>query len=294
MKGRLIKALILVSWAALMLWWHEAQRLLPPPEKIDAVFLPDYFDAFSLEHKGQKIGWADRSLRREADGSYRAGESFTILVALGGREVEARLEFLADLDSGFNLTKYQCLARLGQRAVVQNGTVTDGRLTVELNLGQYKEMAETLYAQYGHLLGERAAMLNPAPVTLPAPEGPALIALIPHWLAARGLAAGQNVSLPAFDPFTRSLVGVNVKVLNEGSRFDPDSARDVTAFELLISQGPGAPGETLFVTRHGRLMEALAPPAYKVARAADEAAARRGAEALAPPPALTELLANFN
>jgi hypothetical protein len=153
MKRHLIKGLILAVWACLMLWWWHEHRMWPEPEKIDAVFLPDYFDYYSLEYNGQKIGWADKNLDRQADGSYKAGETFTVLLGLGGQNVEARLEFLADLDPSFNLKSYRCLMRLDQLSLLQNGAVQDGRLTVELNFGQYKDLVESLYADYGQLLG---------------------------------------------------------------------------------------------------------------------------------------------
>lgn len=294
MKGHIIKGLILAFWVSLMLWWWHEHRLRPEPEKIDAVFLPDYFDYYSLEYNGQKVGWADKSLSRQPDGSYLAGETFTVLAAVSGQTLEARLEFLADLAPSFDLKSYRCLMRLGQHSLFQNGTVTDGRLAVELNLGQYKEAVEALYADYGHLLGERAALFNPAPVSLPAPKGPALVALLPHYLAARGLTEGQTATLPAFDPFTRNLVIVNAKVESEGTHFDLDSARDVQSFQLSLTLGsaPSAPAETLTVNRHGRVFTAEVP-GYRLKREADELAARRGVQPVTLPPALKDLVSRI-
>lgn len=296
MGKHILKGLILAVWVALMLWWWQEHRLRPAPPKIDAVFLPDYYDYYSLEFKGQKIGWADKSLSRLKDGSYQAGETFSVLLDLGGQNLEARLEFLADLAPNFTLKKYRCLLRAGHISVFQNGTVENGRLAVELNLGQYRELVEKLYADYGHLLGERAAMLNPAPLSFPAPVGPALVALLPHYLAANGLEAGQTSALPAFDPFTRSLLSVTAAVGAETSRFDLDSARDVQAFELRLSltADPSAPGETLVVNRHGRVFEAASPMGYRLNRVADELAARQKIVPFKPPLPLGNVLSNLN
>jgi hypothetical protein len=128
-------------------------------------------------------------------------------------------------------------------------------------------------------------------VSLPATKGPALVALLPHYLAARGLTAGQVATLPAFDPFSRSLVSVSAKVVSESTRFDLDSSRDVQAFELSMALGsaPSAPAETLIVNRHGRVFTEEGPMAYRLTRVLDEATAKQDVQPFTPPPGLKGL-----
>ncbi|UQZ88297.1 hypothetical protein C4J81_03370 [Deltaproteobacteria bacterium Smac51] len=292
MTRHIIKGSILAVWAVLMVWWWHEHRSWPEPEKIDAVFLPDYLDNFGLEYGGRKVGWADKSLRRLQDGSYQAGESATILLELSGHEVEVRLESSAELDPSFNLVGYRYLLQAGPLSLLQTGTVKEGRLTVDLNLGQYREMVESLYADYAHLLGERAAVFNPGQVNVPAPKGPALASLFPHYIAAQGLKAGQTFTLAAFDPFTRSLVSVNARVESETRLVDQDTAREVPAFELGMAAGSGAAAsrEIFMINRHGRVFTEDGPMGYRLSRTIDENEARRGVVPLAPPAPLQGLL----
>ncbi len=281
MRRHAVKAAILVIWLGILGWqWHDS-RLWPVPEKIDAAFLPDYFDHFSLSYAGQKVGWATRSLRRLPGGAYQAGQTLTVRVRAAGREVGVSLQTQANFDPSLNLLDFQYVLAAGPVSVTEAGKVAENRLRAEVRLGEYGPLLEQFRARYAEALGPYAALLDfSPPADVPAPAGPGLLPFVPTYLGYLGPTPGRRYSLTLFDPATRRLTPAEVRVEAGETAFDPDAGLEVKVFRTRLGAGQTAP--LAWLDRHGRVWreEFLG---FSLSRALDQPDASKGIQPLEPP-----------
>lgn len=124
MAKHIIKISILLVWVGLMGWWWLESRTWPVPEKINAAFLPDYNDYYGLSFGEQKIGWANKSLRRNPEGGYQGIQSMTVKLALEDQVVDINFSVTADFDRVLNLTEFRYMIQAGPVVVAETGEVT--------------------------------------------------------------------------------------------------------------------------------------------------------------------------
>ena len=288
MKKHIIKIVILAVWASLMGWWWHESRSWPVPEKIDVAFLPDFYDNFSVNFNGQKVGWAFKSLRRQPNNDYQGTQGLTLKVRLGEQTLEISSTVMVNMGPSLNLKDFQYLIQAGDLAVAERGTVAGNYLSVMVSLGEYAPMMKSLAEEIGPMLGEHARLLDfDREVVLPAPDGPALAAVFPPFLSHLGLIPGRNYSLATLDAFSRTMVTTTIRVEEETREYDPEAGRDQPVFK--IRSGSSGQEVFLWIDRYGRTLreEGLG---FSLSRVDDLAAAMRDVEPLTPPAAFQRLL----
>lgn len=292
MKKHVIKLFILAVWVGLMGWWWHESRSWPAPEKIEAAFLPNFYDSFNLKFGGRKVGWAYKSLRRQPNGDYQAIQGTTVKLQIGGQTLEVASTVSVNLEPSLKLKDFQYLIQAGDLAVSEKGVVAGQYLSVIVNLGEYAPMMKALAEEFGPLLGEHAKLLDfNREVVLPAPAGPALAVAFPPFLSHLGLTPGRGYSLPTLDPLSRTMINTSLRVESEDREYDPEAGRDQPVFKIRT----GVPGQEAFIwiDRHGRTVreEGLG---LSLTRAYDLAAAMRDVEPLEPPAAFQRMLQGRN
>ncbi|MDL2259780.1 hypothetical protein LJB99_02740 [Deltaproteobacteria bacterium OttesenSCG-928-K17] len=290
MAKHAIKISILLVWVALMGWWWLESCSWPAPEKIEAAFLPNYNDYYSLAYNGQKIGWSFRSLTRQADGGYQAANGVVVRALTPGGNIDIQSNIQANLDKTLNLIDFAWAVRAGEVTLAESGAVADGRLAMDISLGRHQPMLEELLTEYKDLLGPYAGQLDfSRTVVLPMPDGPGLSHVMPSYLSYLGLKAGRNYSLTVVEPAGRSLAPLAVRVVGEGEEFDIDMARKTQAFEVRF--GDEITGATMWLDRFGRVFreEALG---FSLVRVDGPGRARDGIVGFSPPPVFADLLKN--
>lgn len=124
MTKHIIKIGLILVWVGLMGWWWLESRTWPVPEKINAAFLPDYNDYYGLSFGEQKIGWANKSLRRTQEGGYQGLQSMTVKLALEDQEVDIIFSVTADFDRVLNLTEFRYMIQAGPVVLTETGRVS--------------------------------------------------------------------------------------------------------------------------------------------------------------------------
>lgn len=298
MAKNAVKISILVIWLGLMGWWWAESRTWPTPEKVDAAFLPDYNDYFSLAYNGQKIGWSSRSLLRLSGGDYQLSQNTAVRLLVGDEELDIQLSAVSNLDKSLNLLNFTYLLKAGPLTVSESGEVAGGRLSLVVNLGPYGPLVEQLLADYGHLLGNMASRFDfGREAVIEAPQGPGLAYVLPAYLSHLGLEVGRNYSLQVLDPLTRTIVSLPVRIEGEGREFDLEIGREVPAFKLRIG-ADSAGGTEMWVDRFGRVYRESSY-GLSMTRADTLFEANKGLAPLILPPSFqrflnTESLKNFS
>jgi|GEM_PF-1798052 len=339
MTKHIIKISILLVWLGLMGWWWLESRTWPAPEKIDAAFLPDYNDYYSLSFGEQKVGWASKSLRRESDGGYQGLQTLNLTLAVEDQVVDLTFSVTAEFDRVMNLTGFRYLIQAGPVGVTESGQVSrpdrdcpakptegltpatgdqtpaagdqapptasrpcvpgradgsEGRLTVNVSLGEFGPTFQELVEEYRDLLGVYADKLDfSRPVELAIPAGPGLMQFIPPYLSYLGLNQGTNYSFNLLDPINRSLIPVTVRVEDRSREYDPETGQDIDIYRVRLSSAGGAGLQWL--DRYGRTVreETLGFKLERVISLADKfdepRLAAQGAVPLKPPPGLQNL-----
>lgn len=286
-----IKIFILLIWLGLMGWWWIDSRTWPAPEKIEAAFLPDYNDYYSLRYQDRKIGWGYKSLRRQPDGRYQFSQGLNLTVLLFEEELEIKSSVLLNLDPALKLDNFTYLVQAGPLSVTEGGEVAGGKLALKVNLGAYGPLLEKALADYGAYLGDYASALDFSRQTvLDPPDGPGLAQAIPSYLGHLGLEVGRNYTFTVLDPAGRRLTPLAVRIEEEGREFEAELGREVPAFKLRLG-GDGGLGTEMWVDRFGRVFREAAF-GFSLAREDDNAAAARDIEPLVPPAGLARLLAD--
>lgn len=253
MAKHVVKISIIALWLGLMGWWWLESRTWPAPEKIDAAFLPDYNDYFSLKYNNQKIGWSFRGLRRLSDGGYQANQSASVKFLLNGEELEVKSSVLANLDKSLNLIDFTYVVQAGPLTVTESGEVAGGRLVVGVKLGQFGPLLENFLSDYGQYLGDYARQLDFSRDTvLNPPDGPGLSQIMPAYIGHLGLETGRNYSFNVLEPVGRRLIPLTARIAGEGREFDLEMGREVPAFKLILSGQTGG-GTEIWVDRFGRV-----------------------------------------
>jgi len=287
-RKHLIKAAVLALWLGLLAWWQVESRAWPPPEKIEAAFIPDHYDLFSLDHQGKKVGWAFKSLNRFPNGGYQAAQGLRLTVEILGRLLEITTEVSANLSPTLDLVSFNQALSAARVTVTGRGAVEEDRLVVQLSLGEYEELARTLLDEHRGFLGAYAGLLDfSRPAVLPAPEGPGLTPLVGPYLSHLGLTEGARYNLAVLNPLTRVLQPLPVRVEAETRQYDPETAGEVTAF-LVRTGSPEAEGR-LWLDRFGRTLKEEAF-GFTLLLVDNQEEARRGVTPLSPPPAFLGLL----
>jgi hypothetical protein len=287
-KKHLIKAVILAVWLGLMGWWQLESRSWPPPEKIEAAFIPDHYDLFALNYQGQKVGWAFKSLKRFPNGGYQAAQGLRFQVAVLDRTLEIQMDVSANLSPTLNLISFQQIVSSGPAALTVRGRVEDDRLAVQISLGEYEDLALGLLNEHRDWLGPYADLLDfSRPIDLLAPSGPGLTPLLGPYLSHLGLTRGAHYHLAVLDAVTRTLRPLDILVAAETRQYDPEVAGEVTAH--LVRVGPPGTGASLWLDRFGRTLkeEALGFTLLLVDNQED---ALWDITPFSPPPALIGLL----
>lgn len=283
----LVKAAILIAWLGIMGWlWHDS-RLWPVPEKIQAAFLPDYYDHFALNYAGQKVGWATKSLRRLPGGAYQAAQTLTIRLRAAAQEINVTFQTQADFDPSLNLLKFQYVLSAGPLVVTEVGQVTAGRLRAEVRLGEYGPPLEALRAKYAEALGSYAELLDfSKPTDVPAPVGPGLLPFVPTYLGYLGPTLGRRYGLTVFDPASRRLTPAEVRVEASETTFDPDAGLEINVFRTRLGANQTDP--LAWLDRYGRVWreEFLG---FTLTRALDQADASKDIHPFEPPAAWLNL-----
>ncbi|MDR1922054.1 MAG: hypothetical protein LBS31_10010 [Candidatus Adiutrix sp.] len=293
MTGRVVKASILILWAGLMVWQALEVRARPAPEKIEAAFLADYADYFAISSAGKKIGWSYKTLRRLPDGSYQAGDSATLAVAVMGREMTVSSNLVLNLDRALNLSDFQYVLQAGAVRAVERGVSGDGKLTLTVSLGEHEKFLSELVEQYKDILGDYyAARLDfSRPVELSAPKGPLLAAAAASYINYSGLAEGRNYLMPILDPFGRAIVPLNVRVEEMVMEYDQDAGRRAPVYKLRLAYAGNV--SHMWVDRYGRTVREESAW-MAMTRVDDQNEAMAGLEPLTPPPALMRMLEGEN
>ena len=288
-KKHLIKAAVLAIWLSLLVWWQLESRAWPPPEKIEAAFIPDHYDLFSLSYQGQKVGWAFKSLKRFPTGAYQAAQGLRLQAALpGGRTLEIQTNVSANLSPVLDLVSFSQAVTSAPVTVTELGRVENDRLSVRVSLGDYEEVARALLDEHRDWLGVYAELLDfRRPADLPAPEGPGLASLVGPYLGYLGLARGTHFRLTVLDPLTRSFRPLEAWVEAEVKQYDPEIADEAAAF--LVRTGPPEAGGGLWLDRFGRTLKEEAF-GFTLLLVDNQEEARRDITPLSPPPALMAML----
>lgn len=253
MVKSVIKISILLIWLGLMGWWWHESRTWPAPEKIDAAFLPNYNDYFSLKYNNQKIGWSYRGLRRTTGGEYQASQNTVVKILINDEEVEVKSSVLANLDKSLNLVTFTYVLQAGPLTVAESGEVAGGNLSIGVNLGQYGPLLEKFLADYGQYIGDYARQLDfSREAVISPPDGPGLSQIMPAYMGYLGLEPGRNYSFKAVDPAGRRIVPLTVRIAEEGRQYDAELGREIQAFKLVLS-GPTGGGTEMWVDRFGRV-----------------------------------------
>ncbi|GHV56826.1 hypothetical protein FACS189460_2320 [Deltaproteobacteria bacterium] len=282
-----LKIAVLLVWLFFMGWWWQQSRTWPVPEKIEAAFIPDHYDLFAVRFQGQKVGWAFKSLKRFPNGAYQAAQGLRIQVDIWGRELEIQAEVSANLSPSLDLGSFNYTFGSAPVTAIERGRVADGRLAVQVNLGEYGPLVTDLVAEHRALLGRYAEMLDfSREILVEAPAGPGLASLLGPYLSYLGLKPGAGYTLTVLDPVTRSLMPLGVRVEAESRQYDPEMAGEAVAF--LVRVGPPEAGAGLWLDRFGRTLkeEALG---FTLLPVDDQAEARRDITPLKPPAALLNL-----
>ena len=284
-----VKISILLIWLALMGWWWAESRTWPVPEKIDAAFLPDYNDYYSLKYNGQKIGWSYRSLRRLPGGDYQAGQSTVVRVLLAEEEVEVKSSVLVNTDKSLSLINFTYVLQAGPLTLSESGEVAGGRLSVGVNLGPYAPMLEEFLARYGEMLGGYADKLDfSREAVLDPPDGPGLTSLLPSYLSYLGLEVGRNYNLKMLDPAGRKLTTVPVRIEEEGQEYEMELGREVPSYKLRLG-GEAGGGTEIWIDRFGRVYRESAL-GFSYVREESQFEAVRNIEPLTPPSSFLRLI----
>jgi len=287
-RKHLIKAAILAVWLGLLGWWQMESRTWPQPEKIEAAFVPDHYDLFTLSYQGQKVGWAFKSLKRFPGGDYQAAQGLRLQVALPGRTLEIQTDVSANLSPVLDLVNFNQAVTSAPVTVTQQGRVENGRLIIRVSLGEFEELAKALLDEHRDWLGAYADLLDfSRPADLPAPEGPGLASLAGPYLGYLGLTKGALYRLAALDPLTRSLRPLEARVEAEVRQYDPEIAGEAAAF--LVRTGPPEAGAGLWLDRFGRTLREEAF-GFTLLLADNQEEARRDITPFGPPPALMAML----
>ena len=290
MRKHAIKIIILLIWSGLMGWWWHESRTWPVPEKIDAAFLPDYLEYYSLNYGEQKIGWASRSLRRLPEGGYQGGHNLTAELLIQGHELEISSNVQAIFDRALNLQEFNFVVQAGPLTIVESGRVEDEVLNLEVSLGDYGPLLVAFLEEYGHLLGDYAQHLDfQRKISLPAPPGPGLTQFLPSYLSYLGLTKDGQYSIRVLDPFSRTLRPQTIRLEGETRAYDPEIGREQPAFRVRLGEGPV--GARLIVDRYGRVIEEEGG-GFRLKRVDDLIQATAAIVPLVPPPGLAGLLNN--
>lgn len=293
MLKRIIKITIIAGWAALMGWWWQESRSWPVPDKIEAAFLPDSNDYYSLQYGDSKFGWGFKSLRRLPGGFYNASQGLTVLINSGGEEpLSVRLESIINLDEALNLIDFQYLIQAGSFQAMERGKVENGVLTVGVNLGEHGTVLRAFLDEYGALLGSYAKTLDfDKDIQSRAPQGPLLAAMAWPYLSYIGLEKDRSYSIEVLDPLNRRPSPLNIKVVGQNKQLDVESGLNIDVYELLA----GVPGQEsrLVIDRFGRVIreEGLG---LAMVKTGDQAEALKDISPLTPPDSLGRFLSGRN
>ena len=288
LSKHLVKAAILAAWLGLLGWWQMESRTWPPPEKIEAAFIPDHYDLFALSYQGQKVGWAFKSLKRFPGGGYQAAQGLRLQAALPGRTLEIQTDVSANLSPVLDLVSFTQAVTSPPVAVTEQGRVAEDRLVVQVSLGDYEELARAFLDEQRDWLGSYADLLDfRQPAVLPVPEGPGLASLAGPYLGYLGLAKGARFRLTVLDSLTRSLRPLEARVEAETRQYDPEIAGEAAAF--LVRTGPPEAGAGLWLDRFGRTLREEAF-GFTLLLVDNQEEARRDITPLSPPPALMAML----
>lgn len=314
MAKHIIKISILLAWLGLIGWWWLESRSWPVPEKIDAAFLPDFSDYYSLVFGDQKIGWANKSLRRVEGGGYQGLQSLTIKLAARDQVVETNISVMANFDRLLNLIDFRYIIQAGPVVVTESGLVspskencpdnqpcepgpaTESQLAVEVNLGAYGPFFQSLVEEHRDLFGGYADLLDfSRPVEISIPAGPVLIPFLPPYLSYLGLTPGTNYSMNMLNPINRTLTPITMRVEDEAREYDPETGREIPVYRIRVGSAGG--GGLMWLDRHGRTLreESLGFKLERIinltSKYDEPALAARGAEPLKLPPGLQRMLA---
>ncbi|MDR1045268.1 MAG: hypothetical protein LBP33_09150 [Candidatus Adiutrix sp.] len=283
-----LKIIVLLIWAGLMGWWWHESRTWPVPEKIDAAFLPDSLEYYSLNYGSQKIGWASKNLRRLPEGGYQGGQSLTAELMVQDRKIQISSSVQAIFDRTMNLLEFSLIVQAGPLTVVERGLVRDEFLNLEVSLGDYGPLLVDFLEQYGHLLGDYARHLDfQRPVSLKAPAGPVLTQFLPSYLSYLGLTRNGNYALTVLEPFSRGLRPLAVRLEGQAPVYDPEIGREQPGFRVRLGEGPV--GARLLIDRYGRVFEEEGG-GFRLERVDEIWQAQAEISPLVPPPALAGLL----
>lgn len=315
MTKHIIKISIILVWLGLMGWWWLESRSWPVPEKINAVFLPDFNDYYTLNFGEQKIGWANKSMRRVDGSGYQGLQSLTIKLAAQQQVVEINFSVVANFDRLLNLIDFRYMIQAGPVAVTASGLVTPlkadcannqacepaadadpPQLFLEVNLGEYGPVFQNLVKEHSDLLGPYADRLDFSQArSLPIPAGPVIAQFVPPYLSYLGLTPGTNYSMSVLDPITRSLTPVTVRVENEAREYDSETGREISIYRVRLNSA--GVGGLLWLDRYGRTVreESLGFKLERVISLANKyeepLLAAQGAVPLTPPLGLQQMLA---
>lgn len=123
MTKHIIKVLILALWVSLLGWWWQESRSWPVPEKIEAAFLPEFYDHFSVSFNDKKVGWATKNLTRLPSGDYQAGQSLVVNIEVESQILAMKSNVLVNMSPSLELRSFQYILQVGDLIVVQKGTV---------------------------------------------------------------------------------------------------------------------------------------------------------------------------
>ena len=287
MAKHIIKISILVVWVALLGWWWHESRSWPVPEKIEAAFLPNYYDYFDLKFGDQKIGWVVKGLRRLRSGSYQCTQGMTVQVKVMNQVVEIKSNSIVQMDHMLNIVSYQYLVQAGPLNMVESGKVENERLTVNVNLGQHGPILEDILEKYGAILGEYAQMLDfSQDVESQAPTGPGLAQAVPPYLSYLGFEVGRSYSMSLIDIGSRRPVRTNVRIVAEERQYDPDLGREVPVYQIAVGSGENV--DLTWADRYGRTLKEESV-GFSLARVRDMSEAAAGITPLVPPIRLTSV-----
>jgi len=314
MTKHIVKISIILVWLGLMGWWWLESRSWPVPEKINAVFLPDFNDYYSLNFGEQKIGWANKSMRRVEGSDYQGLQTLTIKLAAQEQVVEINFSVVANFDRLLNLTDFRYMIQAGPVTVTASGLVNlpkagcsdnqacesaadaDPQIIFEVNLGEYGPVFQSLVEEHSDLLGPYADRLDFSQArSLPRPAGPVIAQFVPPYLSYLGLTPGTNYSMSVLDPINRRLMPVTVRVENEAREYDPETGREIPIYRVRLNSAGG--GGLMWLDRYGRTIreESLGFKLERVISLANKYEepnlAARGAVPLTPPLGLQQILA---
>jgi hypothetical protein len=177
--ARGLSLLVLVAWVANM--GLVARRALSQSGVALAADLSGYTPGaqwHGIYYRGDKIGFSVGQTRPTADG-YEMREDGRLQMTLLGSTASVRLSSRAEVDRGFGLRRFSFSLDPGTGPTEVTGSLAGRRLalTVRTPSGERSETREL-------------------------PEPPALALNLPRALAARGLSAGQSLTVSVFDPAT--------------------------------------------------------------------------------------------